>query len=72
MKIKIRVRPHSGRQEIVKVGENKYLVYLKSSAEANKANIEMLNLMAKHLGISATKLRIVAGMTNKDKVVEAV
>jgi len=72
MKFQVRVKPNSGKQEIEEFGDHRYLVYLKSAAENNEANIELLNLMSKHLGVPALKLKIVSGLTNKDKTLEVV
>ena len=69
-KIQVRVKTGSGKQEIESFGDNRYLVYLVSQPENNEANIELIKLMAKHLGIPSTKLRIISGATNNDKVVE--
>ncbi len=71
MKFQIRVKPNSSEPRIEEFGDHRYLVYVESAAENNKANIEMLKMLGKHIGIPSTKLRIVSGMMNKDKVVEA-
>ena len=70
MKFQVRVKPNSSEQRIEDFGDKRYLVYLKSAPENNKANIELLNLMAKHLGVPAAKIKIVSGLTNKDKTLE--
>ena len=72
MKFQVRVKPNSSEQKIEEFGDYRYLVYLESPAEKNEANIELINLMAKHLGIPAIKLKIVSGLTNKDKTLEIV
>lgn len=72
MRFYIRVKTNSGKQEIESFGDNRYLVYLKSPPENNEANIELIKLMAKHLGIPSTKLKIVSGATGKDKILEVV
>jgi len=72
MKFQVRVKPNSSEQKIEEFGDYRYLVYLESPAEKNEANIELINLMAKHLGIPAVKLKIVSGLTNKDKTLEIV
>jgi len=69
-KVHVRVKASSGKQEIEDFGGYRYLVYVKSPAENNEANIEMLKLLGKHLGIPSTKLRIISGVSNNDKVVE--
>ena len=72
MKFQVRVKPNSTEQKIEDFGDNRYLVYVEGAAENNEANIELLNLMAKHLGVPATKLKIVSGLANKDKTIEIV
>ena len=69
-KLHVRVKPSAGKQEIEDFGDYHYLVHVKSPAEKNEANIEMLKLLGKHLGVPSTKLRIISGAGNKDKVVE--
>ncbi len=69
-KINVRVRANSSESKIEDFGDYKFLVYVKSPAEDNKANIEMLNLVAKHIGVPATKLRIISGASGKDKTIE--
>jgi len=47
MIIKVKVKPHSGKQDVVKKGDD-YMVYLKSQPEDGKANIELIKLLKKH------------------------
>jgi len=72
MKFQVRVKPNSNEQRIEEFGDHRYLVYVKSRAEDNEANIEMLKMIGKHLGIPSTKLKIVSGASSKDKTVEVV
>ena len=44
MKIKIKVKPNSKKQEIIKK-DNFYLVKLKSVPENNKANLELMKIL---------------------------
>ncbi len=67
MRIKVKVKPRSGKQEIVKIEEDNYLVYLKNSPEDNKANIELLNFLKKYF---RKKIKIVRGAKNKNKILE--
>ena len=36
--INVKVKPNSSKQEVESFGDNRYLVYLKSEPENNKAN----------------------------------
>ena len=66
MIIKIKAKPNSERQEIVKSGES-YTAYLKSSPEDGKANTELLKLLKKHFGKHA---KIKSGFTSRNKIIE--
>lgn len=72
MKFQVRVKPNSSEQKIEEFGDHRYLVYVEAPAEDNEANIEMLKMMGKHLGVPSTKLRIISGASNKDKTVEVI
>lgn len=70
MIFKIKVKPNSGKQGVEKEKEGKkqdYLVYVKSPAENNKANIEVIKLLEKHFKKS---VKIKSGFTSRNKIVE--
>lgn len=67
MIIKVKVRPASKKQEIIKTEEG-YIVSVKGRAEDNKANIELLKLLKKHF---EKDVRIIKGFKSKNKIVEA-
>ena len=69
MIINIRVKPQSGRQDIKKISENKYIVSLKKPAEDNKANLELIKLLKKYFH---KNINIIKGMKNRNKVVEVI
>ena len=71
MKFFIRVKTGCSEQSIAEFGDHRYLIYLKSRAENNEANIELLKLFAKHIGVPSTKLKIVSGLSSRDKVLES-
>jgi uncharacterized protein (TIGR00251 family) len=67
MRININVKPRSGKQEIKKISETDYRVFLKSLPEENKANIELMKLLKKEF---KKDIKIVSGKTSRKKVVE--
>ena len=67
MKIKIKVNPNSKKQEIKKISEDSYIVYLKQKAENNKANIELMNMFKKHL---KQNIKIIKGLKSRNKIIE--
>lgn len=67
MKIFVRAKPNSGRQEVEKITEEEYKVFLKKSAQDGKANEELLKVLKKYFGRG---VRIVSGKTSRKKIVE--
>jgi len=67
MRLTIKVKPSSRKQEIIKISDEEYKVYLKSRAEDNKANIELLKMLKKYFGRQA---RIIKGARSRNKIIE--
>ncbi len=68
MIIYVKVKSSSGRQEIIKEGDN-YTVYLKSPPEDNKANVELVKLLHNYF---KADVRIKSGWTSRNKIVEII
>ena len=66
MKIHVKVKPNSVKQEIEKK-EDYYLVKLKSSPVNGKANIELIKILSKYF---QKEVRIKSGFTSRKKIVE--
>ncbi len=69
MIIKVKVKPNSKEEKIEKIGENEYKIEVKEPAEGNKANLRVINLLSKELGISYKNIKI-KNPTSRDKVIE--
>ncbi|MBU2576249.1 MAG: DUF167 domain-containing protein [Nanoarchaeota archaeon] len=67
MRLNINVQPNSGRQEIKKISDSEYKIFLKKSPEDNKANEELTKLLKKEFNKEA---KIIKGFISKNKVVE--
>jgi len=70
MIIHVKVKTNSSKREIVNFGDGRYLVYLKSVPENNKANIELISLLSKELGVPPKSININFGKTSNDKIIE--
>ncbi|MBU3906971.1 MAG: DUF167 domain-containing protein [Nanoarchaeota archaeon] len=68
MKIHVKVKPSSGKQEIIKEEEG-YIIKLKSVPKDGKANIELIKLLKKHFG---KEVIITSGFTSRKKIIEIV
>ena len=81
MKLQIKVRPNSSRQEIQTNLDGKITkVFLKKPARENKSNIELEKLLSKyytskfrnseHAKCRKAKVKIIKGHTSKTKIIE--
>jgi len=68
MKIKIKVKPNSRKQEIKKISECNYEVSVKSRPENGKANVELLKILKGYFG--GKRVEIDKGFASRNKVIE--
>lgn len=69
--LKIKVKPGSSEQKIEKLGEE-HVIKLKSEPRDNKANIELIKLIAKHFGVSTANVKLKKGFSSRKKIIEVV
>ncbi|MBS3075122.1 YggU family protein [Candidatus Pacearchaeota archaeon] len=67
MILHIKIHPNSGREEIIKLSEDSYKVYLKKQATGNKANIELLKFLKKYF---SKDIKIIKGLKSRNKVIK--
>lgn len=70
MIIHVKVKTNSGKQSIENFGNGRYLIYLKSAPENNRANQELINLLSKELGVPPKNFNIKFGRTSDKKMIE--
>ena len=71
MIINIKVKPNSGESKIEKISDNEYVAFVMEKAEDNKANKELINLLAREFNVSYRKIKIKNPKSRK-KMVEIV
>ena len=67
-RLALRVTP-GARSEGVELGEGRVLIKVRVKPEDGKANVEVLELLAKALGIATSRLQLLRGATGRDKLV---
>jgi uncharacterized protein (TIGR00251 family) len=67
MKLRIKVRPHSMKEEIFKISENSYVVYLKGVPRNGEANMELLKFLRRYF---KKNIRIISGFSSREKIIE--
>lgn len=71
MKIAVRVKPRSRVEEVSGEGDS-YVVRVKEPPVEGRANRAVLRLLASHLGVPESRLRIVSGFSSRNKVIEVI
>jgi len=69
MIIKLKVKPGK-QEEKIELNGGEYEVHLKERAEKGKANVALIKLLAKHFNTSSANVKILRGLTSKNKVIE--
>jgi hypothetical protein len=69
MKIKVKVKPNSSKEKIVKK-KDFWKVYLNSPPQEGKANEQLIKLLANYLNVSPNQVFIISGHKASEKVVE--
>ncbi|MFX1417302.1 MAG: DUF167 domain-containing protein [Promethearchaeota archaeon] len=67
--IKLLVKPNSRHQQIIDSGEF-LTVLVRSKANRNKANIELIKLLKKKLNIPSNQIKILTGFKSTNKTVQ--
>lgn len=69
-RISVTVRPNSKSAAITKVSESEYRAAVDEPARDGKANRALVDLLARHLGIAKSTIKIVRGHSSRRKIVE--
>jgi len=68
MKISVRVRPNSKKEEISREGDG-FIVRVKEPPQEGRANQAVIKLLAGYFGVPTSRVSIVTGLSSKDKVI---
>lgn len=70
MKKQVKAKPNSKKQQLVTESDGSLTAYLKSSPHDGKANVELIQLLAKSFGIPKSRIVIKSGVSSRLKLVE--
>lgn len=70
MRIYAKVTPRAGRNEVVKISEGEYKVRVTAPPEKGKANKKVVELLAYHLRVPRSSIKIIAGKTAIIKIID--
>jgi len=69
MIIYVKVKPNSVKNRIEKMEDGTYLVFTKEKAIEGKANLEVIKILSKELGVSYKNIKI-KNPRSRDKIIE--
>ena len=70
MKITIKVKTNARAQEVLQLDECTYEVKVKAAPEKGRANTEAILVLSEYFKVPKSDVVILAGHTNKNKIVE--
>ncbi|MFA6193319.1 MAG: DUF167 domain-containing protein [Parcubacteria group bacterium] len=70
MRIYVRVTPRAGKNEVLKVSDGEYRVKVTAPPEKGKANEKVVELLAYHLAVPKSSVKIIAGKSARIKIVD--
>lgn len=70
MKISVRVKPNSKEKKIEKVSESSFNLWIKAPAKEGKANVAVIDDLSEYFDIAKSRISIIKGQKNKNKIIE--
>jgi hypothetical protein len=68
MRIKIKVKPNAGKNELKQISENYFEAKVTVPPEKGKANERVIELLSIHFNIPKSRIILFSGQTYKEKV----
>lgn len=70
MKLSIKVLPRSSRNEVAEMPDKSLKIKLTAAPADGEANQKLIKILAEHFDVAKSKIKIVSGLTSKNKIVE--
>ena len=71
MKLIILIKPNSTKGPLVELQpDGSLIVYIREIASDGQANTALIKLLAKHLEVPKSRIKIIRGQTSKHKIIE--
>lgn len=68
--LSVSVKPRARQEKVDKLSEAEYVVWVRAPAHEGRANEAVIALLAKHLAVPKSSLRIVRGEKTRRKIIE--
>ena len=70
MKISVRVKPGSKKENVERVDDTNFIAHVKAPPVEGKANDALVRLLSDYFGVPKNHIQIIKGTTSKYKLVE--
>jgi len=68
--VSVKVCTGSSKPRVEEEPDGSYRVYVAASPERGKANVELLKVIARYLGVAKSSISIVRGQTSREKLLK--
>ncbi len=65
-----KVHPRSKKPGVEKIGEKLFKIAVQAAPEKGAANCEMISLLAKHLDLPPSRIKIIRGHAARHKIIQ--
>ncbi len=72
MRLFIKTKPGAKIEQVKKIDETHFEVWVKEPPKEGKANEALLKVLAKYFGIPKSRLEIISGQASKQKIIEII
>lgn len=70
MRISIKAKPNAKKESVEKINNAEFIVAVKEPPVDGRANWAITRAIAEHFGVSPSRVNILFGQTQKNKIVE--
>jgi uncharacterized protein len=70
MRILVKAAPGAKNAEVVELSDGTFRVRIDAPAHDNKANLRLIEILAKHFKVSESAIRFISGVASKSKLIE--
>ena len=72
MRISVHVKPNKKKMNMIQIGQTDYIIELTAPRQDNKANEQLMSIVAGHYHVAKSRVVIVRGKSYSKKILEII
>ena len=68
MRISVKVKPNSNKDDIEKLSEREFIIRVKAPAKENKANEAAISVLSGYFNVPGRSIKLISGRTSHTKI----